>query len=179
MKIINQNCDLLLRLITDILDFSKVESGVMDYSLTDVNIKEICREQYKVHSLKVQEGVTMICDLDALPDKILYTDPKRVTQVISNLLSNAIKFTEQGHISLSYSVKEDHVLFEVSDTGIGVSAAHIDTIFERFTKVDSFRQGTGLGLSICKTIVKALQGEIGVDSTPGKGSRFWFTLPCD
>ncbi len=179
VKIINQNCDLLLRLITDILDFSKVESGVMDYSLTDVNIKEICREQYKVHSLKVQEGVTMICDLDALPDKILYTDPKRVTQVISNLLSNAIKFTEQGHISLSYSVKEDHVLFEVSDTGIGVSAAHIDTIFERFTKVDSFRQGTGLGLSICKTIVKALQGEIGVDSTPGKGSRFWFTLPCD
>lgn len=179
VKIINQNCDLLLRLITDILDFSKIESGVMDYSLTDVNIKEICREQYKVHSLKVQEGVTMICDLDALPDKILYTDPKRVTQVISNLLSNAIKFTEQGHISLSYSVKEDHVLFEVSDTGIGVSAAHIDTIFERFTKVDSFRQGTGLGLSICKTIVKALQGEIGVDSTPGKGSRFWFTLPCD
>ncbi|WP_289005504.1 ATP-binding protein [Parabacteroides sp.] len=179
VKIINQNCDLLLRLITDILDFSKIESGVMDYSLTDVNIKEICREQYKVHSLKVQEGVAMICDLDALPDKILYTDPKRVTQVISNLLSNAIKFTEQGHISLSYSVKEDHVLFEVSDTGIGVSAAHIDTIFERFTKVDSFRQGTGLGLSICKTIVKALQGEIGVDSTPGKGSRFWFTLPCD
>lgn len=179
VKIINQNCDLLLRLITDILDFSKIESGVMDYSLTDVNIKEICREQYKVHSLKVQEGVTMICDLDALPDKILYTDPKRVTQVISNLLSNAIKFTEQGHISLSYSVKEDHVLFEVSDTGIGVSTAHIDTIFERFTKVDSFRQGTGLGLSICKTIVKALQGEIGVDSTPGKGSRFWFTLPCD
>lgn len=179
VKIINQNCDLLLRLITDILDFSKIESGVMDYSLTDVNIKEICREQYKVHSLKVQEGVTMICDLDALPDKILYTDPKRVTQVISNLLSNAIKFTEQGHISLSYSVKEDHVLFEVSDTGIGVSAAHIDTIFERFTKVDSFRQGTGLGLSICKTIVKALQGEIGVDSTPGKGSSFWFTLPCD
>lgn len=179
VKIINQNCDLLLRLITDILDFSKIEFGVMDYSLTDVNIKEICREQYKVHSLKVQEGVAMICDLDALPDKILYTDPKRVTQVISNLLSNAIKFTEQGHISLSYSVKEDHVLFEVSDTGIGVSAAHIDTIFERFTKVDSFRQGTGLGLSICKTIVKALQGEIGVDSTPGKGSRFWFTLPCD
>ena len=179
VKIINQNCDLLLRLITDILDFSKIESGVMDYSLTDVNIKEICREQYKVHSLKVQEGVAMICDLDALPDKILYTDPKRVTQVISNLLSNAIKFTEQGHISLSYSVKEDHVLFEVSDTGIGVSAAHIDTIFERFTKVDSFRQGTGLGLSICKTIVKALQGEIGVDSTPGAGSRFWVTLPCE
>ena len=178
VKIINKNCDLLLRLITDILDFSKIESGVMDYSLADVNIKEICSEQYKVHSLKVQEGVTMVCDLDALPDKILYTDPKRVTQVISNLLSNAIKFTEQGSITLSYSVREDHVLFEISDTGIGISPAHVEAIFERFTKVNSFRQGTGLGLSICKTIVKALRGEIGVDSTPGKGSKFWFTLPC-
>ena len=179
MKIINTNCDLLLRLVTDILDFSKIESGMMDYSLTDVNIKEICAEQYKVHSLKVQEGVSMLCDLNALPDKILHTDPKRVTQVVSNLLSNAIKFTEQGAITLSYRVEEDHVLFEVSDTGIGISARNIETIFERFTKVDSFKQGTGLGLSICKTIVYALRGEIGVDSTPGVGSRFWFTLPCE
>ena len=179
VKIINTNCDLLLRLVTDILDFSKIESGMMDYSLADVNIKEICAEQYKVHSLKVQEGVSMRCDLNALPDKILHTDPKRVTQVVSNLLSNAIKFTEQGSITLSYRVEEDHVLFEVSDTGIGISARHIETIFERFTKVDSFKQGTGLGLSICKTIVNALRGEIGVDSTPGVGSRFWFTLPCE
>lgn len=178
VKIINQNCDLLLRLITDILDFSKIESGVLDYSLADVDIKEICREQYKVHSLKVQDGVTMVCNLDALPDVTLHTDPKRVTQVISNMLSNAIKFTELGSISLSYSLKGDHVLFEICDTGIGIPAKHIDTIFERFTKVNSFKQGTGLGLSICKTIVKALNGDIGVNSTPGKGSCFWFTLPC-
>lgn len=178
VNIINKNCDLLLRLITDILDFSKIESGVMDYVLSDVNIKEICSEQYKVHSPKVQDGVTMFCDLDALPDKILHTDSKRVTQVISNLLSNAIKFTEQGSISLSYQVKDDYVRFEISDTGIGISAKHLDSIFERFTKVDSFKQGTGLGLSICKTIVKALHGDIGVESVPGKGSCFWFTLPC-
>lgn len=177
VEIINKNCDLLLRLITDILDFSKIESGVMEYSLSDVNIKEICSEQYRVHSLKVQEGVTMVCDLAALPDVILHTDPKRVTQIISNLLSNAIKFTEQGSITLSYTLKKDHILFEISDTGIGISAKHLESIFERFTKVDSFRQGTGLGLSICKTIVKALNGDIGVSSTPGKGSRFWFTLP--
>lgn len=177
VKIINKNCDLLLRLITDILDFSKIESGVMEYSLSDVNIKEICSEQYRVHSLKVQEGVTMVCDLAALPDVTLHTDPKRVTQIISNLLSNAIKFTEQGSITLSYTLKRDHILFEISDTGIGISAKHLESIFERFTKVDSFRQGTGLGLSICKTIVKALNGDIGVSSTPGKGSRFWFTLP--
>lgn len=178
VEIINKNCDLLLRLITDILDFSKIESGVMEYSLSDVNIKEICSEQYRIHSLKVQEGVTMVCDLAALPDVTLHTDPKRVTQIISNLLSNAIKFTEQGSITLSYILKKDHILFEISDTGIGISAKHLESIFERFTKVDSFRQGTGLGLSICKTIVKALNGDIGVSSTPGKGSRFWFTLPC-
>lgn len=178
IKIINQNCDLLLRLITDILDFSKIESGELDYSFADVNIKEICSEQYKVHSLKVQDGVTMICNIDALPDITLHTDPKRVAQVISNLLSNAVKFTEQGHISLSYSLKDNHVLFEICDTGIGISSKYIDSIFERFIKVDSFKQGTGLGLSICKTIVKALNGDIGVNSTPGKGSCFWFTLPC-
>ena len=177
VEIINKNCDLLLRLITDILDFSKIESGVMEYSLSDVNIKEICSEQYRIHSLKVQEGVTMVCDLAALPDVTLHTDPKRVTQIISNLLSNAIKFTEQGSITLSYTLKKDHILFEISDTGIGISDKHLEYIFERFTKVDSFRQGTGLGLSICKTIVKALNGDIGVSSTPGKGSRFWFTLP--
>lgn len=178
VKIINKNCDLLLRLITDILDFSKIESGVMDYSLSEVNIKEICNEQYKVHSLKVQEGVTMICDLENLQDKILYTDSKRVTQVISNLLSNAIKFTEMGSITLSYTVKDKYVVFEVSDTGIGIPRKHLKSIFERLTKVNSFKQGTGLGLSICKTIVKALGGKIGVESVSGKGSRFWFTLPC-
>lgn len=178
IKIINKNCDLLLRLITDILDFSKIESGMMEYSLSDVNIKEICSEEFQVHSSKVQKGVFMQCDLDALADITLNTDPKRVTQVISNLLSNAIKFTEQGSITLSYTLKEDHVLFEVCDTGIGVSPKHQESIFERFTKVDSFRQGTGLGLSICKTIIKALGGDIGVNSTPGKGSCFWFTLPC-
>ena len=150
----------------------------MEYSLSYVNIKEICSEQYLVNSPKVQAGVTMQCNLAELPDVTFYTDPERVSQVISNLLSNAIKFTEQGTITLSYTLKEDHILFEISDTGIGISAKHLESIFERFTKVDSFRQGTGLGLSICKTIVKALNGDIGVSSTPGKGSRFWFTLPC-
>lgn len=179
VKIINKNSDLLLRLITDILDFSKIESGVLDYSLSYVNLKEICAEQFQVHSLKVPEGVELKCNLDTLPDIILHTDPKRITQVISNLISNAAKFTEIGSITLSYQISDRFVKVIVADTGIGITAEKISTIFERFVKVNSFKQGTGLGLTICKTIVEALDGEIGVESEPGKGSRFWFTLPLN
>lgn len=179
VKIINNNSDLLLRLITDILDFSKIESGVLDYSLVDVSLKEICNEQYQVHSLKMPDGVSLVCDFDALPDISICTDPRRVTQVISNLISNATKFTNTGSITLSYRMVDKCVLVEVTDTGIGISPENIDAIFERFVKINSFKQGTGLGLTICKTIIEALGGMIGVDSEPGIGSRFWFTLPYE
>ena len=177
VKIINNNSDLLLRLITDILDFSKIESGILDYSLADASLKEIFYEQFQVHALKIQEQVSLICDFDALPDILVHTDPKRVTQVISNLISNAVKFTEKGSIRLSFRIVEGYVLIEVIDTGIGISLQHQQTIFDRFMKVNSFKQGTGLGLTICKTINKALGGTSGVDSKVGEGTRFWFTLP--
>ena len=177
VKIISKNSDLLLRLITDILDFSKIESGILDYSFTDTNLKDIFHEQYLVHALKMPEKVSLICDFDALPDILVHTDPKRVTQVISNLISNATKFTEEGSIRLFYRIVEGYVLIEVIDTGIGISPQHQQTIFDRFVKVNSFKQGTGLGLTICKTIIEALNGTIGVDSRPGEGARFWFTLP--
>lgn len=177
VKIINKNSDLLLRLITDILDFSKIEAGILDYSLADASLKEIFHEQYQVHALKMPEGVSLICDFDALPDILVHTDPKRVTQVISNLISNAAKFTEEGSIRISYRIVEGHVLIEVIDTGIGIPLQHQLAIFDRFVKVNSFKQGTGLGLTICKTIIEALNGTIGVDSKPGEGARFWFTLP--
>ena len=177
VKIISKNSDLLLRLITDILDFSKIESGILDYSFTDTSLKDIFHEQYQVHALKMPEKVSLICDFDALPDILVHTDPKRVTQVISNLISNATKFTEEGSIRLFYRIVEGYVLIEVIDTGIGISPQHQQTIFDRFVKVNSFKQGTGLGLTICKTIIEALNGTIGVDSRPGEGARFWFTLP--
>ena len=177
VKIINKNSDLLLRLITDILDFSKIESGILDYSLADTSLKEIFHEQYQVHALKMPEKVSLICDFDALPDIFVHTDPKRVTQVLSNLISNAVKFTEVGSIRFSYRIVEKYVLVEVIDTGIGISPQHQQAIFDRFVKVNSFKQGTGLGLTICKTIIEALNGTIGVDSRPGEGARFWFTLP--
>ena len=177
VKIINKNSDLLLRLITDILDFSKIESGVLDYSLSDTSLKDIFHEQFQVHAMKMPEKVSLICDFDALSDIFVHTDPKRVTQVLSNLISNAVKFTEVGSIRFSYRIVEKYVLVEVIDTGIGISPQHQQAIFDRFVKVNSFKQGTGLGLTICKTIIEALNGTIGVDSRPGEGARFWFTLP--
>jgi len=177
VKIINKNSDLLLHLITDILDFSKIESGVLDYSLSDTSLKDIFHEQFQVHAKKMPEKVSLICDFDALPDIFVHTDPKRVTQVLSNLISNAVKFTEVGSIRFSYRIVEKYVLVEVIDTGIGISPQHQQAIFDRFVKVNSFKQGTGLGLTICKTIIEALNGTIGVDSRPGEGARFWFTLP--
>ena len=177
INIINKNSDLLLRLITDILDFSKIESGKLDYSLTNVNLKEICIEQHRVHSLKVPDHVSLICNYENLPDAFVYTDPKRITQVISNLISNATKFTENGSITLSYRITGKQILVEVTDTGIGISPENLENVFERFVKVNAFKQGTGLGLTICKTIIEALHGEIGVTSEVAKGSRFWFTLP--
>ena len=177
LEIIRKNNDLLLGLITDILDFSKIESGKLDYSLTDVDLKEICAELYLVHSLKVSPGVKLIFCGDELPSVELHTDAKRVTQVISNLLSNAVKFTERGSITLSYRLRGPEVYVEVADTGIGIPEAFRDSIFRRFVKVNEFKQGTGLGLPICKTIVETLHGHIGVQSEPGRGSVFWFTLP--
>ena len=177
VKIINKNSDLLLHLITDILDFSKIESGVLDYSLSDTSLKDIFHEQFQVRAMKMPEKVSLICDFDALLDIFVHTDPKRVTQVLSNLISNAVKFTEVGSIRFSYRIVEKYVLVEVIDTGIGISPQHQQAIFDRFVKVNSLKQGTGLGLTICKTIIEALNGTIGVDSRPGEGARFWFTLP--
>ncbi len=177
VNIINENTDLLLQLVSDILDFSKIESGVLDYLWKDVLLRDICMDQYRIHSLKITEPVQFIYPYEALPDVVVRTDPKRIKQVISNLISNAIKFTKSGSITLSYRCLPECVIIEVTDTGIGISAEDQDLIFDRFVKVNYFKQGTGLGLTICKNIVEALNGTIGVDSQENEGSRFWFTLP--
>lgn len=179
MDIIHKNNELLLQLITDILDFSKIESGVLDYHFSRINIKDICRGLYLIHSLKTQPDVRLIYEEDVLPDIFIYTDAKRIMQVISNFLSNAIKFTKQGCIVLSYGYEGGMVRISVKDTGIGISEEYKKTIFERFVKVNDFIQGTGLGLAICKTIVETLKGKIGFTSELGSGTTFWFTLPLE
>ena len=108
---------------------------------------------------------------------MLYTDPLRLQQIIINLLNNALKFTTKGYIHFGYEVRESDMYFFVEDTGSGILREKQEAIFQRFVKLDSFKQGTGLGLSICSTIVEKWKGQIGVESEEGHGSKFWFTVP--
>lgn len=176
-SIINKNCDLLLKLINDILDLSKIESGRLNYNVSEVELRDICQEAYVVQSLKMTSDVALLYNSVAMPSVRLWIDPHRVEQVLLNLLSNAIKFTSKGFISLFYEVEDMFVRVSVMDTGIGISEEKLESVFECFVKLDDFYQGAGLGLPICKMIVEQLGGEIGVRSELGKGSTFWFTLP--
>lgn len=170
---------MLLQLINDILDFSKIESGTLSYNKVWIELKDICQEVYVTQSLKMTSDVALLFSGDALPSVRVWTDPQRVEQVLLNLLSNAIKCTNVGFISLSYRVEKNFVRVEVTDTGVGIPPEKQAVIFDRFVKLDDFRQGTGLGLTICKMIIEKLGGEIGVSSRVGAGSTFWFTLPVE
>ena len=176
VDIIDKNSELLLQLIEDILDFSKIEAGTFDITKRNFDFKEICEETYAVHALKIPKNVRFVVDRGSQPVTV-FSDPIRVVQVISNFLTNAIKFTSEGEIKLAYKVSKDEIRVSVSDTGMGISEEDCRTIFERFVKLNACKQGTGLGLAICKNIIEKLGGRIGVESTLGVGSTFWFTLP--
>ncbi|WP_280747856.1 ATP-binding protein [Parabacteroides sp. PF5-9] len=176
-EIINKNNDLLLQLISDILDFASIESGTLSYQYTEVNLKKICTKIHQTYTARRNSNVKFIFDADIHPEITLHTDAQRVMQVILNFISNAYKFTKKGNIVLSYKALSDHILIEVTDTGIGIEQKYHKSIFNRFIKINNFSQGTGLGLTICKMIIKALHGDIGVKSQPDKGSTFWITLP--
>ena len=167
----------MLKQINGILDLSKIESGRLNYNVSEVELRDICQEAYVVQSLKMTSDVALLYNSVAMPSVRLWIDPHRVEQVLLNLLSNAIKFTSKGFISLFYEVEDMFVRVSVMDTGIGISEEKLESVFERFVKLDDFYQGAGLGLPICKMIVEQLGGEIGVRSELGKGSTFWFTLP--
>ena len=177
IKIVQENNELLLQLISDILDLSKIEAGTFNFVYTNVDVNETCAEIIKSMSMKVSKGVELIFE-EPLPECYLYTDKNRFTQVISNFINNALKFTQQGCITLGYEqVSHQKIKFYVRDTGMGIPEEKQKSVFERFVKLNTFVQGTGLGLSICKSIVSQMGGEIGVDSTEGVGSCFWFTHP--
>ena len=177
IKIVQENNELLLQLISDILDLSKIEAGTFNFVYTNVDVNETCAEIIKSMSMKVSKGVELIFE-EPFPECYIYTDKNRFTQVISNFINNALKFTQQGSITLGYEqVSHQKIKFYVRDTGMGIPEEKQKSVFERFVKLNTFVQGTGLGLSICKSIVSQMGGEIGVDSAEGIGSCFWFTHP--
>ena len=177
-EIINQNSDVLLQLINDILDLSKIEAGTFEYIKQPMDLGEMCRNVYEIHKGRVQEGVTLT--LDNENDSLMINEDKnRILQLITNLITNAIKFTYEGEIHFGFKLKKDYIDFYVKDTGIGISEEKLSHIFGRFVKFNSFVQGTGLGLAICQMIVEKMGGAITVESELHEGSTFRFTIPYD
>lgn len=178
VRIIENNNELLLQLIGDILDLSKIEAGTLEFVESPVDINAVMEEIIKAMQMKAAPKGLAVLLGDSLPECTILTDRNRLNQVLTNLLTNAIKFTDAGSITAGYTLRENGMLrFYVEDTGCGISQEKQADIFTRFVKLNNFAQGTGLGLSICQTIVNKMGGEIGVESEPGKGSTFWFTVP--
>ncbi len=177
IKIIENNNTLLLQLIGDILDLSKIEAGVFEFVYSKVNLNVLLMEVIRAARLRLKDDSVVVEFVECLPECVICSDVNRLMQVMNNLITNAIKFTAKGSIRVGYRLREDESLyFYVSDTGCGIPADKLKEVFGRFVKLNSFQQGTGLGLSICESIVTRLGGQIGVMSEVGQGSTFWFTL---
>ena len=177
IKIIENNNTLLLQLIGDILDLSKIEAGVFEFVYSKVNLNVLLMEVIRAARLRLKDDSVVVEFVECLPECVICSDVNRLMQVMNNLITNAIKFTTKGSIRVGYRLREDESLyFYVSDTGCGIPADKLKEVFGRFVKLNSFQQGTGLGLSICESIVTRLGGQIGVMSEVGQGSTFWFTL---
>ncbi|WP_418426579.1 ATP-binding protein [Alistipes sp.] len=177
MHLVEENNDLLLKLISDILDLSKIEAGTFEFSYGVVDVNQMCEEAVQTLALKLDGRSIDLRFGCHEPRRIIRGDKNRLMQIITNFINNALKFTQKGYISLDYEIIGDQIRFRVEDTGSGIAPEKQAAVFERFVKLDSFAQGTGLGLSICKSIVEQMGGQIGLESEVGRGSRFWFSVP--
>ena len=178
LEILHTNSELLLQLVNDILDLSKIEAGTLEFVYSDVDINLLLNDLEQLFRMKIgSNSPVQIITEPGLPSCMVHTDRNRIAQVVSNFVSNAIKFTTEGSIRIGYQSSENGLRFYVSDTGSGISADKLEGVFDRFVRLQSDKNGNGLGLSICKTIVNKLGGEIGAESEVGKGCTFWFTLP--
>ncbi len=176
-EIVEANNERLLQLINEILDLSKIESGILEFVFTPVWLHKLCKEIYDAHKFRTPEGVQLV--YEPSDEKIVIdSDKNRIFQVISNLIGNAFKFTTEGSISYGYRREGERIVFHVTDTGTGIAPDKVGKVFERFMKLNNTAQGTGLGLSICKTIIERLGGEISVTSELDKGTTFTFWLPA-
>lgn len=177
VSIIENNNTLLLQLISDILDLSKIEAGTLELNYSNIELNELMRELERGFLLRVKTDAVKLEFVEPAGPCMAYTEKNRLSQLMINLVTNAIKFTEKGSIRFGYEMRENELYFYVTNTGCGIPKDKQQNIFGRFVKLNSFAQGTGLGLSICKTLMDHMGGRIGVESEEGKGSTFWFTLP--
>lgn len=175
-EIIERNSEILLNLFNDILDLSSLEADSLSFNILPIKLIDICLQLEQQFCYKVKNGTKLILD-DVDTELYVSGDWNRIIQIISNLLSNAAKFTPKGEIHFGYREKEDFVEFYVKDSGIGIPAERVATIFQRFGKINDFVQGIGLGLTLCRMLVEKMGGRIWLRSQEGKGSRFYFTLP--
>ena len=176
-SLIGHNNKLLLNLINDVIDLSKIESGYLELRPDWVNLTELLDESVAEYAHQVPSGVELLTNYPA-HDSLVELDKLRIKQILSNFLSNALKNTTTGHVEVFYEVDHQSVRIGVKDTGRGIPQNMLEKIFERFEKLDSFAQGAGLGLPICKLIVEKMNGRILVDSQLGIGTTFIIELPC-
>lgn len=178
INIIENNNTLLLQLISDVLDLSKIEAGTMEFDYAPVDVHGLFIELEDTFRLRNKKSGICICYHRRTTECVVKADRNRLVQVMMNLMNNAVKFTGEGSIEFGFDVREDGFLhFYVTDTGCGIPEERLEEIFGNFVKLNSFVQGTGLGLTICRAIVERMGGKIGAVSRLGQGSTFWFTLP--
>ena len=178
INIIENNNTLLLQLISDVLDLSKIEAGTMEFDYAPVDVHGLFIELEDTFRLRNKKSGICICYHRRTTECVVKADRNRLVQVMMNLMNNAVKFTGEGSIEFGFDVREDGFLhFYVTDTGCGIPEERLEEIFGNFVKLNSFVQGTGLGLTICRAIVERMGGKIGAVSRLGHGSTFWFTLP--
>ena len=178
LDIVKANSNLLLHLINDILDLSRIESGKMEFIDENIQMDELCEELRQMHQMRIKNDVKVIFERPVASLTIV-SDSHRLRQLYSNLISNAIKYTEKGAITFGYKLKGDMMEGYVRDSGSGIPAEKLNNVFGRFEKLDLLKQGFGLGLSICKSILDKMGGEIWVESELGVGSCFYFLIPCN
>lgn len=181
VKYIQNNSELLIMLVNDILSIGDVERGQFIVTISDVRCNDVCRQSMKTTETRLPEGVKMYYTSEVDDDYTIKSDEHRIQQVLVNFLTNACKHTEKGeiHVHSSLTEKPGMITFSVTDTGTGVPADEAEHIFERFTKLNAFKQGAGLGLSICKTIATILKGDVHLDTSYTNGARFVFQLPLN
>ena len=179
LGIIQSSNALLLQLIGDILDLSKIEAGTLEFNFADHDLDALMDELEQTARMKLDNPAVEVACTGRIPGSTIHTDRGRLLQVLHNFINNAAKFTEKGHIHFGFRPHTDgRWYFYVEDTGYGIPADKVENVFERFVKLDGQAQGTGLGLAISKSIIERLDGEIGVYSAEGHGSTFWFLLPA-